>query len=161
MPAKTTIKIDKARISDVPAMHKLINQFAGNGEMLARPLSELYENIRDFHVARKGRKVVGCAALHLMWSDLAEVKSVAVAGDEQRLGVGNKLIEACLDDARELHIETVFCFTYKPGFFKQVGFKVVDKMTLPHKVWTECLRCPKFPNCDETAMTLVLKQQKK
>jgi amino-acid N-acetyltransferase len=159
MPAKTTIKIDKAKISDVPQMHKLINHFAGNGEMLARPLSELYENIRNFHVARQGRKVVGCAALHIMWSDLAEIKSVAVSVEVQRLGVGNKLVGACIDNARELHLENVFCFTYKPGFFKKAGFKEVDKMTLPHKVWTECLRCPKFPNCDETAMTLVLKKK--
>jgi len=158
MTAKTTVKIEKARIADVPQMHKLINQFAGNGEMLARPLSEIYENLRDFFVARQGRKVVGCAALHLMWSDLAEIKSVAVSADEQRLGLGNQLMEKCIEEAKALSIATIFCFTYKPGFFSQVGFKEVDKMTLPHKVWTECLRCPKFPNCDEIAMTMVLKK---
>ena len=157
--AKTaTIKVEKAKISDVPQMHKLINHFAGRGEMLARPLSELYENIRDFFVVRKGRSVIGCAALHVMWSDLAEVKSVAVAEEQQRLGIGDRLVDVCLNEARELGIGTVFCFTNKPGFFQQAGFGEVDKMTLPHKVWTECLRCPKFPNCDETAMTLTLKE---
>ncbi|HXX59284.1 MAG TPA: N-acetyltransferase [Dehalococcoidales bacterium] len=156
MPVKTAVKIEKARISDVPQIHKLVNQFASNGEMLARPLSEIYENLRDFFVARQGRKVVGCAALHLMWSDLAEIKSVAVSADEQRLGLGNVLMEKCIAEAKSLGIATIFCFTYKPGFFAQVGFKEVDKMTLPHKVWTECLRCPKFPNCDEIAMTMVL-----
>ena len=99
---------------------------------------------------------MGCAALHIMWSDLAEVKSVAVVEDQQRIGVGSQLIDVCLREARELGINTVFCFTYKPEFFSHEGFGVVDKMTLPHKVWTECLRCPKFPNCDETAMTLKL-----
>jgi amino-acid N-acetyltransferase len=151
---KALIKVEKAKISDVPQMHKLINLFASRGEMLARPLSEIYENIRDFFVVRKGKRVIACAALHVMWSDLAEIKSVAVAEDQQRLGIGNQLMDICLEEAKQLGIGTVFCFTYKPGFFGQVGFKEVDKMTLPHKVWTECLRCPKFPNCDETAMSL-------
>lgn len=154
MAKPTPVKVEKARITDVPQMHKLINQFADRGEMLARPLSEIYENIRDFFVVRKGRKIVGCAALHVMWADLAEIKSVAVAEEWQRKGVGNQLIDVCIQEAKDLGIGTTFCFTYKPGFFGQVGFKEVDKMTLPHKVWTECLRCPKFPNCDETAMTL-------
>ncbi|MDP2919137.1 MAG: N-acetyltransferase [Dehalococcoidia bacterium] len=161
MAQKTTIKVDKARIADVPQMHKLINYFADRGEMLARPLSEIYENIRDFYVVRRGRKVIGCAALHVMWSDLAEIKSVAVAEDRQGQGIGDQLIDACLKEARELGIGTVFCFTYKPGFFQKSGFGEVDKMTLPHKVWTECLRCPKFPNCDETAMTLQMQTKEK
>jgi len=154
MAKPVPVKVEKARITDVPQMHKLINQFADRGEMLARPLSEIYENIRDFFVVRKGRKIVGCAALHVMWADLAEIKSVAVAEERQRQGVGNQLIDVCIREAKDLGIGTIFCFTYKPGFFGQVGFREVDKMTLPHKVWTECLRCPKFPNCDETAMTL-------
>jgi len=159
MTQSNNAKVLKARISDVPQMHKLINHFANRGEMLARPLSELYENLRDFFVIRKGRKVIGCAALHIMWADLAEVKSVAVAEEEQRSGIGDRLVEVCLEEARKLGIKTVFCFTYKPGFFGQVGFGEVDKMTLPHKVWTECLRCPKFPNCDETAMTLRIEKK--
>lgn len=154
MARKTTIKVEKARISDVPQIHKLINNFAGRGEMLARPLSELYETIRDFFVVRKGKKIIGCAALHVMWSDLAEIKSVAVDEELQKQGVGNQLVSACLDEARGLGISTIFCLTYKPGFFGKFGLKEVDKMTLPQKVWTECYRCHKFPNCDETAMTM-------
>ncbi len=154
MARKTTIKVEKAWISDVPQIHKLINTFAGRGEMLARPLSELYENIRDFFVVRKGKKIIGCAALHVMWSDLAEIKSVAVDKELQKQGVGNQLVSACLDEARGLGISTIFCLTYKPGFFGKFGLKEVDKMTLPQKVWTECYRCHKFPNCDETAMTM-------
>jgi amino-acid N-acetyltransferase len=145
-------KVEKARISDVPQIHKLINFFADRGEMLARPLSEIYENIRDFFVIRKDKRVIACAALHISWADLAEVKSMAVAEDCQRQGIGDQLIKACLEEARGLGLPTVFCLTYKPGFFERIGFTQVDKMTLPHKVWTECYRCPKFPNCDEIAL---------
>ena len=122
--------------------------------MLARPLSEIYENIRDFVVVRTGKRIVGCAALHVMWSDLAEIKSVAVDEKMQRQGIGTKLVIACLNDAQELGINTVFCLTYKPKFFDNLGLKEVEKMSLPQKIWTECYRCSKFPNCDETAMTI-------
>ena len=159
MVRNSSIKVEKANISEVPRIHKLVNSFAGRGEMLARPLSEIYENIRDFVVVRKGKRIIGCAALHVLWSDLAEIKSVAVDEEMQRQGVGNKLVSACLKDAEELGIETVFCLTYKPKFFEKMCLKEVEKMTLPQKIWTECYRCSKFPNCDETAMTIqVLKK---
>ena len=145
-------RVEKARISDVPQMHKLINFFADRGEMLARPLSEIYENIRDFFVIREGERVIACAALHISWSDLAEVKSLAVAEDRQKQGIGDQLIKACLKEARGLGLPVVFCLTYKPGFFEKMGFTQTDKMELPHKVWNECYRCPKFPNCDEIAL---------
>ncbi|MFC2016369.1 N-acetyltransferase [Chloroflexota bacterium] len=144
--------VERARISDAPQMHQLINHFAEKGEMLARPLSEIYENIRDYFVVREGERVIACAALHISWSDLAEIRSVAVAEDNQRQGTGDRLIEACLKDAKELGIPTVFCLTYKPAFFERFGFAQIDKMELPHKVWTECYHCPKFPNCDEIAL---------
>jgi len=144
--------VEKARIKDVAQMHQLVNSFADKGEMLARPLSELYENIRDYFVVRDGERVIACGALHVSWSDLAEIKSVAVAEDNQDKGVGARLVEACLGEARELGIPTVFCLTYKPAFFERFGFSQVDKMELPRKVWTECYRCPKFPNCDEVAL---------
>ena len=144
--------IEKARISDATQMHKLINYFADKGEMLARPLSEMYENIRDYFVVKEGERVIACAALHVNWSDLAEIKSVAVAEDNQRQGTGERLIEACLREANELGITTVFCLTYKPAFFEKFGFSQVDKIELPQKVWNECYRCPKFPNCDEIAL---------
>jgi len=144
--------VEKARISDAAQMHKLINDFADKGEMLPRPLSEIYENIRDYFVVREGERVIACAALHIFWSDLAEIKSVAVAEDSQRQGVGDQLIEACLKEAEGFGIPTVFCLTYKPAFFESFGFSQVDKMELPHKIWTECYRCPKFPNCDEIAL---------
>ena len=144
--------VEKARISDATQMHKLINYFADRGEMLARSLSEIYENIRDYFVVRQGERVIACVALHVSWSDLAEVKSVAVTEDSQRQGIGDQLVEACLREAKELGIPTVFCLTYKPAFFEKVGFSLIDKAELPHKVWGECYRCPKFPDCDEVAL---------
>ena len=133
-------------------MHRLINYFAARDEMLPRSLSELYENIRDYFVIRQIDRVIACAALHVAWSDLAEIKSVAVAEDNQAQGLGTQLVEACLEEARVLGIPSVFCLTYKPSFFERLGFCQVDKKELPRKVWTECYRCPKFPNCDEVAL---------
>ena len=149
--------MEKARISDVTQMQELINYFADKDEMLARPLSEIYENIRDYFVVRQGERVIACAALHVSWSDLAEIKSLAVAEDSQGQGIGAQLVEACLREARELGITTVFCLTYNPAFFAKCGFSKVEKTELPHKVWGECYRCPKFPNCDEVALIYHLK----
>ena len=146
------MKLEKAKITDVPQMQQLINYFADKGEMLARALSELYENIRDYFVVRQGEQVIACTALHVNWSDLAEIKSLAVTEDSQEQGIGVQLVKACLDEARELGIPTIFCLTYKPAFFERLGFSQVDKAELPRKVWTECYRCPKFPNCDEVAL---------
>ena len=144
--------VEKAKISDAPQMHQLINYFADKDLMLARPLSEIYENIRDYFVVRQDERVIACAALHVSWSDLAEIKSVAVDEDNQKQGIGDQLIRACLEEAKELGIATIFCLSYKPAFFEKFGFSQVDKMELPRKVWTECYRCPKFPNCDEVAL---------
>lgn len=146
------MKAEKAKISEVPQMHRLVNYFAGRGEMLPRSLSEMYESIRDYFVIRRDGEVLACAALHVSWADLAEIKSLAVAEDIQRQGIGSRLIVACLDEAKELGTPTVFCLTYKPALFEKFGFSQVDKMELPRKVWTECYRCPKFPDCDEVAL---------
>ncbi len=149
--------MEKARIRDVPQMHQLINYFADRDEMLPRPLSELYENIRDCFVVRQGERVVACASLHVFWSDLAEIRSMAVAEDSQEQGIGAQLVKACLREAEELGIATIFCLTYKPAYFEKFGFSQVDKMELPRKIWTDCYRCPKFPNCDEVALVRQLK----
>jgi amino-acid N-acetyltransferase len=145
-------KIEKAKIQDVPQIHKLINYFADRDEMLPRSLSEIYENVRDYFVSREGDRVLACAALHVIWSDLAEIKSVAVTQKSQKQGLGTMLVEACLKEAEALGIPTVFCLTYQPAFFKRFGLSEIDKMELPRKVWTECFRCPKFPDCGEVAL---------
>ena len=147
------MKVEKAMISDGPQIHKLANYFAEKGVMLPRALSEIYENIRDFFVVRDGDKVIGCASLHIYWADLAEVRGVAVSEDCQGQGIGAGLIEACLREAKELGIQQVFCLTYRAAFFEKLGFRQVDKLELPRKIWSECYRCPRFPNCDEVALT--------
>ena len=147
------LAVEKAKISDAPQIHKLANHFAQKGVMLPRALSEIYENIRDFFVIRDGEKVVACASLHVYWSDLAELRGVAVAEEYQNRRLGAKIIEACINEARELGIPQVFCLTYRASFFERQGFNRVDKAELPRKIWSECYRCPKFPDCDEVAMT--------
>ncbi len=147
----------KAQIGDVKEIQRLLTGYANQGAMLSRSLSELYESVRDFYVevADDGR-ILGAAALHIVWDDLAEVRSVAVAEDAGRRGVGSALVNACIDEARQLGLKRVFCLTYKPAFFGTLGFALVDKATLPHKVWGDCIKCPKFPDCDENAMALEL-----
>jgi amino-acid N-acetyltransferase len=151
------IKIEKAAVADAVSIQKLVNSFAERGEMLARPLSEIYENIRDFFVARQDSEVVACAALHIAWSDLAEVKSLAVSEERRRKGIGESLVKACIEEAGKLGIDSVFALTYAREFFAKCGFIEEDKATLPHKIWGECYRCPKFPNCDEAAMIYRIK----
>ncbi len=144
--------IEKARIQDVPQIHQLINYFADRDEMLPRSLSEIYENIRDYFVYRQGERVIACAALHVIWSDLAEIRSVAVAKEYQKRGIGTTLVETCLKEADSLGITTIFCLTYQPAFFEKFDLSQIDKMEMPRKVWTECFRCPKFPDCGEVAL---------
>ena len=146
------VQVEKAKIADVPQIHKLINEYAREGQMLARPLSDIYEDIRDFVVVKDGERVLACAALHVAWSDLAEIRSLAVVHEFKKKRLGAALVNACLNEANSLGIKTVFCFTYQPEFFKKMGFVEIDKMELPRKVWSDCLHCPKFPNCDETAL---------
>jgi amino-acid N-acetyltransferase len=148
--------IRKAQIADVKDIQKLLMIFASRGDMLSRSLSELYESVRDFYVVEEGGVLQGVAALHIVWDDLAEVRSVAVLEDAGRKGIGGRLVEACISEAREIGLKRIFCLTYKPNFFAKHGFRLVDKAELPHKVWGDCIKCPKFPDCDENAMILDL-----
>jgi amino-acid N-acetyltransferase len=149
---KADIKVDRARVGDGDSMHRLISRFADKGEVLPRALSEIYDGIRDYFVVRKGGRVIACAALHVTWVDLAEIRSLAVDEKEQNQRVGSALVRACLEEAKELGIPKVFCLVRKPAFFKKHGFQLIDKKELPQKVWAECYRCPKFPDCDEIAL---------
>jgi amino-acid N-acetyltransferase len=145
--------IRRARVGDAGEIQRLITTFADRDEMLHRSLGEIYENIRDFYVAEnEAGEIVGCGALHVCWSHLAEIKSLAVDEAQQGRGYGKQLVQACMEEARELGLKTVFALTYRPEFFSRLGFRVVDKATLPHKVWNECIRCPKFPGCGEIAV---------
>ena len=147
---------EKARVEDAQAIHDLVNFYAMRGDMLPRTLGEVYENLRDYFVVRDGDQVVGCVALHIMWSDLAEIRALAVSETNQVRGVGTLLVTHCIEEARKLGLKTVFALTYKPGFFERLQFQQADVMTLPRKVWNECYRCPKFPSCNEIAVVLDL-----
>ena len=154
-PAPTTFPVvyRPARIGDVPAMHALINQFAGEKLMLSRPLGELYENVRDFLVAEaEVGGLVGCAAVHIDTATIGELKALAVAKAAHGKGVGRGLVEACFTAAADLGMERLFCLTYQVDFFTKLGFTRVDRSRLPTKVWTECVRCHRFLDCDEVAM---------
>jgi amino-acid N-acetyltransferase len=146
----------KAQITDVKEIQKLLTHFANRGDMLSRSLSELYEAIRDFYIVEDSGRLLGVSALHIVWDELAEIRSVAVAEDAGRKGVGTEVVNACISEARELGLKKLFCLTYKPDFFARFGFTVVDKSQLPHKVWTDCIKCVKFPDCDEIAMVMDL-----
>ena len=147
------MNIRPARVGDVPAIQDLIRSFADRKLMIRRSPGELYESIREFFVATDDAgQILGCAALHVFWEDLAELKCLAVSERAQGQGVGRKLVDACWKSAEELEIATVFTLTYVPDFFEKCSFHQVDKTELPHKIWNECVRCPLFPNCTETAL---------
>jgi len=149
--------IRRATIADAEQIQRLINQFADQGRLLPRSLSEIYDHLRDFHVYEgQDHAIEGVCALHICWEDLAEIRSLAVATEARKNGIGMKLVEACLEEARQLGVKQVFVLTYIPPYFERTGFQVTDKSTLPHKIWADCIRCVKFPNCDEIAMILDL-----
>ena len=149
--------IRKAKISDVRSIHALLAHFADQGLLLPRSLSEIYDHLRDYTVMETSdNNIVGVTALNICWEDLAEVKSLAVREDYQAKGMGRQLVEHCLSEAVVLGIYRVFTLTYQPKFFEKLGFKLVDKSSLPHKIWADCLKCPKFPDCDEIALLVEL-----
>jgi amino-acid N-acetyltransferase len=146
------LRIRKARIADVKDIQKLVNEFARREEMIPRSINELYENIRDFVVCEDGGAIYGACALHILWEDLAEIRSLAVKKESQRTGLGRKMVRRCLSEAKSLGIKRVFALTYQPLFFGKMGFEEIDKSSLPQKIWGDCVRCPKFPECDEHAL---------
>lgn len=148
--------IRRAAIQDVPAIAKIINDCAEYGLMLHRSLSYLYEHVRDFHVAEEHGKVVGVCGLNVVWGNLAEVYSLAVAPEFRGKGLGRRLVLSCVDEAEELGIRKLMTLTYEKDFFARCGFTIVDRQELPLKVWSECVRCSKNQACDEIAMVRIL-----
>ncbi|MCD6539244.1 MAG: N-acetyltransferase [Candidatus Omnitrophica bacterium] len=143
----------KATISEAAQIYRLIGFFAKKRLMLVRSLNYIYERIRDFWVYQEGGEVIGCCALAIVgWQDLAEIKSLAVKGKYQGKGIGSALVKKALEEAKSLGLKKVFVLTYAPEFFKKLGFKEIDKEKLPHKVWSDCLNCPEFPDCKEIAL---------
>lgn len=145
--------IRKAKLKDVGAIHKLINYFARQDLMLPRSLNEIYENLRDFWVYEEKGKIYGCCALHIVgWEGLAEIKAFVVDRSKQGKGIGRELLSSTIKEARGFLVKKIFVLTYKPNYFKTIGFKNVNKAKLPQKIWAECCNCPKFPDCKEVAL---------
>lgn len=153
------MKIRKAKITDIKTIHRLVNEFARKGEMIPRSLNDLYENMRDIFVCEDRGEVKGACALHVLWEDLAEIRSLSVKSDAQGSGIGRRLVNACIAESKKLGIKKIFALTYHPDFFKKVGFSDIDKSELPQKIWGECLKCPKFPECDESAVIRIMKRK--
>jgi len=150
-------KIRKAKIGDVSKIHKLVNYYAEKRIMLPRSLSELYERLQDFFVVEfNGNEIVGCCALGIVWDNLAEIKSLAVMKKHTNKGLGKKLVYRCQNEAKKLGIKKIFVLTYIPKFFIKLGFKKISKDDLPHKIWSECIQCPFFPDCKEEPLLKTL-----
>ncbi len=151
------VTIRRANIADVKGIHALLMACANQGLLLPRALSHLYRHIRDFYVAENQEgEMLACCALSPMWDNLAEICSLVVADAHRKKGLGRKIVETCLADCAVLGVNTAFALTYQEEFFKCLGFSIVDKDVLPQKIWADCVHCPKYPDCDETAVLLKL-----
>lgn len=150
--------IRKATIRDVKAIHALLQRYGAKGELLPRPLSQLYDHLRDFRVCedRSTGQVIGCCALQFCWEDLAEIRSLAVHPEFRGRKIGAALVAEALAEAESFRIKKVFTLTYRPGFFQKLGFRYIDRSELPLKIWNDCMACVKFPNCDENALIIDL-----
>jgi len=146
--------IRKATIDDVKTIHTMLKHHGDKGELLARPLSRLYDHVRDFsvYVDPETTRILGCCALQFCWEDLAEIRSLAVSEGAQGQHIGSRLMETAFAEARQFKIKKLFTLTYKPDFFKKFGFARIERTQLPLKIWADCIHCVKFPDCDETAM---------
>jgi len=143
-----------AAITDARQIHFLVNSYADKGLMLPRSLRDVLEHIRDFIVVERDGEIQGCAALHILWKDLAEIRSLAVRKGREGEGLGRELVQALLNQAAVLGLPSIFALTYQRRFFERLGFEHIDKGELPRKIWMDCVNCPKFPDCDEEAVMI-------
>ena len=146
------MNVRSAKISDVTAINALISSYAEVDRMLFRSLADIYENLQTFIVAELDETIVGCCALEVIWSDLAEIKSLAIDGAYKGKGIGRGLVVAAVEQAAKLGVPKIFALTLEPVFFEKSGFEIVEKETLPMKVWSDCARCSKQQHCDEIAV---------
>jgi amino-acid N-acetyltransferase len=160
-PAPDGVTVRRAMMEDVPGIAAVMADYVARGVLLPRPVGELYQSLREFHVAvvpgaGGAPEIVGCAALRLLWSDLGEVRSLAVRPDQHGKGLGAALVRAVVDDARTLGLPRVIALTREVAFFERSGFVVASRDGLPRKVWVDCVRCPRRHACDEVAVVLDL-----
>ena len=162
---KKTVKavFRKALMCDVKSLYNLFSEYSKAGEMLPRSLSDIYEHLRDFYIVEienadeeGSNEIAGACALSIVWENLAEIRSLAVKKPYTRKLIGTELVRKCIEEAKFFKITSIFALTYKPQFFQKSGFNVIDKSKLPHKIWSDCINCVKFPDCDETAVMLKL-----
>ncbi len=146
------IKLRQALPSDADGIRELVNPMAADGLLLPRSLSSIYDNIRDFRVLADGERVVGSAALHICWKDIAEIRTLAIAEEIRGQGWGKALVEDCIKEVAALNLPRVFTLSFTPEFFRHLGFSEVDKESLPQKIWKDCIHCPHFPDCKEVAL---------
>ena len=149
----------KAHIQDAKSIHEILTHYAGKALLLPRSLSEIYDHLRDFYVTENSKakgSLLGVCSLSISWENLGEIRSLAVVEEGKNKGLGSQLVEACISEAVEFGLSKVFVLTLTKGFFSRFGFKEVEKSLLPHKIWADCIKCPKFPDCDEIAMILEL-----
>lgn len=154
MSVAKTLTIRQATMNDVDQMLEIINQYAQQGLMLPRTKLSVCEHLQSFIVAYDGQSVIGVAGLHILWEDLAEIRSLAIADSAKGMGVGKRLVLYLVEECKRLGINRALALTYQKDFFEKCGFRVVAKETLPQKVWKDCINCSKLPVCDEIAMIL-------
>ncbi len=161
-PVEAPLFTEKANVGDAPEIHRLIQYwFEATGDVLPRTEGEIYETIRDFVVVRDPgkRRLLAAGALHVEWKDLAEIKSLVVDSGTQGRGLGRIVVDACLSEAVDMGLKTVFALTTTPAFFERLGFRISGVSAFPRKVWNECFRCPKYNACDEIAVTIDLRDR--
>ncbi|MDR0956904.1 MAG: N-acetyltransferase [Endomicrobium sp.] len=151
------MNIRPAKVKDVKEIHSLVEHYANNREMLHRSLSAIYENVQEFIVAENDNKIIGCGALHVSWEDLAEIKALAIIEEFSKQGIGKKIVTKLQDNAKFLGINKIFVLSFKPDFFKKLGYVIIPKETLPHKIWNECINCYLFPDCGEVPLLISFK----
>lgn len=151
---KNTIIVRKAAIEDIRQIHRLLHTYSHQGDLIPRPLSDLYDRVRDFSVAADTvtKQVVGCCALQFCWEELAEIRSLVVENDYRRKKVASGLVTACIAEAKAYGMAKLFCLTFKPDFFSKFGFVRIERSDLPLKIWSDCMLCVKFPDCEAIAM---------
>ena len=150
------MNIRPAKVTDVKQIHKLVEFYADKKEMLHRSLNSIYENIQEYIVVEENGEIIGCGALHVAWEDLAEVKALAVAPDHHKKGIGSQIVRHLQENAKNLGVKKVFSLSFKPEFFIKLGYSVIPKEMLPHKIWSECINCHLFPDCGEVPLLLTL-----